>query len=104
VFSAGPGGGVGPPYFYTWSFGNGASVDAANGTYTLLARGVYVVSVTVTDDLGFVAEENWTVTVEPPFTVVAVGILAVGAGLGAMLAFAMARPRRRIPSDASVSP
>ncbi|HYA57315.1 MAG TPA: PKD domain-containing protein [Thermoplasmata archaeon] len=97
-------GGVGPPYWYSWSFGDGGTATGAKGTHTFTGVGTFLVSVTVTDARGFVAEQNWTVTVERSFALIGVAILGTGAVAGAGAALAVVRLGRRRPLGGSTTP
>jgi len=48
---------------YAWSFGDGGTSTAANGTHTYAAGGTYSVTLTVTDDRGATSSTTKTVTV-----------------------------------------
>lgn len=53
-FTASPTGGA-PPYAYRWKFGNGATSQAQDPSYTYSTSGNYSASITVTDSQGTVA-------------------------------------------------
>jgi PKD repeat protein len=59
-------GGV-PPYAYAWSFGDGASASVAGATHSYAARGVFVVTLRVTDQANGTATAAATVRVDPVF-------------------------------------
>ena len=95
TFTATAFGGFGPPYWYAWSFGNGGNLTTANGTHSFEDPGNYLVTLTVTGVFGAIAEKNWTVTVEPPFAWVGIGILGAGTAVGVVAAIAALWSRRR---------
>jgi PKD repeat protein len=102
-FAANASGGVGPPYWYSWTFGSNGSARGSNGTYTFARDGTYTVTATVTDLLGEWSTMNWTITVGPaPSPLVPVLLLVTSAGVGVLLAvIAVVRYRRVRPTTVS---
>jgi PKD repeat protein len=95
-------GGLGPPYQFRWSFGEGAVATAENTTHTFGSSGRYNVTLNVTDPGGDSAMMNWTVTVTPGATgFPSVVFLVVGAVVGAGAALAAVVSRRRSPGGAA---
>jgi PKD repeat protein len=65
LFASNASGGT-PPYQVRWSFGDGASSSAWNGTHTYLTAGTEAVSVKLTDSRNVSVTDHWTVTVNSP--------------------------------------
>ncbi len=73
-FSVAPSGGVGP-YNVSWNFGDGsAAATGPTAGHTFLAPGAFVVTTTVTDQLGYTASAALTVSVAPPALAVALSV------------------------------
>jgi PKD repeat protein len=49
-----------------WDFGDGASLDGVDVTHTYTTAGPFIVTLTVTDNLGGTATADQTITVAPP--------------------------------------
>jgi kumamolisin len=100
-FSATAQGGVGGPYAFAWSFGDGNASTARNVSHTYARAGRYDAVLTVTDADGATAVANWTiVVVAPPAAPPSVPgfVLAVviggAVGAGALALFVGLRLRR----------
>jgi len=96
-------GGVGPPYSYRWSFGDGGVAITENSTHTFTSSGRYNVTLNVTDADGDTAAANWTVTVSPGASFPSVVLLVAGAVVGTGVGLAAIVSRRR-PSGAPAIP
>jgi len=89
-------GGVGPPYWYSWTFGSNGTAREANGTVAFAQDGTFTVVVTATDLLGETTTMHWTVTVAPaPNPLIPVLLLLAGGGVGAATAVAAVVVHRR---------
>ncbi|MGP8077375.1 MAG: PKD domain-containing protein [Thermoplasmata archaeon] len=94
-------GGVGAPYLYLWTFGNGVTSYLANTTVTYSQPGTYAVSLQVRDGFGEGFAQNWSINVRAPTVfpvVVVVGGASVGILLAVVLGGALGRRGRRPPS------
>ncbi len=82
-------GGKGPPYVYDWTFVNGSHSSNPTATLFFPNIGTYVVRINVTDRSGAMAERNFTILVEYPFTYAPLEIIAGSAAVGGLLAVAL---------------
>ena len=96
-FRAVAAGGVGPPYVYLWSFGDGTNSSAENGTHAFPSSGTFAISLRVSDTGHDSADRNWTVQVAPSFAAYLPALL-LGAGAAAGVAMAVVLGRRRSPA------
>jgi kumamolisin len=95
-------GGVGPPYRYLWSFGDGLAATTENASHTYDSGGTYLVSLHVNDSAGTTAEVNWTVTVTASSGgFLSVILLAAGGVVGVGVALVVGMRRRRAPGQGS---
>ncbi len=90
-------GGSGPPYSYLWSYLNGATTNASNLTIVFDTAGHYTVALNVTDPDNASLVMNWTITVKQAPLLSVGEILALGAGVGLVMAVvAWRRPSTEI--------
>jgi len=66
-------GGAGPPYAYTWTFGDGTSALGGTTNHTYTSPGNFTATLTVTDAIGTPVTMNWLIVV---YNVTAVVITA----------------------------
>jgi PKD repeat protein len=103
-YGASASGGVGPPFAYRWSFGDGSTAQGPNGTHTFVSDGKYEMTVTVTDLNNDSANDTVSFQVGLASTPTGapngwtVGVLVAGAavGIGAAVVIGL---RRRRPGD-----
>ena len=101
-FRASAAGGVGPPYFYFWSFGDDAVSFAGNGSHTFASAGTYQVTLNVTDPRGDLVRSNWTVVVRVAYSSFPGAVLlAAGAVVGVASGVAFLVSRRRSSGGAA---
>jgi kumamolisin len=109
VVNASAAGGVGPPFGFLWSFGDGRGAATAEASVSYDTAGAYRLTLIVTDLEGEVFETNWTVVVTlggPPSgggtggepAALFLGIAAVVGGVAAAaVVLAARRPAERPP-------
>ena len=96
AFLANASGGIGPPYRYLWSFGDGVTATTENGTHTFESSGTYEVTLNVTDPGNNSATMRWSVTVTSAGTgYFPVVVLVLGAVFGATALLVAAVSGRR---------
>jgi len=103
TFRANVTGGIGPPYRYEWSFGDGAESDSADANHTFATLGSYRVFLNGTDLSGRTASANWTISVAHEangFPVVV--LLAIAAAVGVGTALAVTLRRRPSPGPPAI--
>jgi len=101
-FRSSAAGGVGPPYFYVWSFGEDAVSFAGNGSHTFASAGTYQVTLNVTDPRGDLVRSNWTVVVRvASSSFPGAVLLAAGAVVGVASGVAFLVSRRRSSGGAA---
>jgi kumamolisin len=111
-FSAAASGGAGPPYTYSWEFGDGGGASAPDVTHVYTRPGAYLANVTATDSHGETFKRAFTITVTAPATLgpilglwprsISLAEVAAIAGVAAGLLLAVAGRRWR--NDAPPTP
>jgi len=111
VFSASATGGSGTPYLYSWTPDDNDSPGAAGSGWAFYnAPGTYDLSLNVTDWMGDIARENWTVVVTSNSSAPGAGgepgylYLGVAALVGAAAAIAVVASARRSRRGAPPTP
>ena len=93
-------GGVGPPYQYLWTFGDGLVATTENASHTYDSVGTYLVSLNITDSVRTTAEVNWTVTVTASSSgFPSLILLTAGGVVGVAVAIVAVMRRRNAPGE-----
>jgi len=99
-FHSNAAGGVGPPYAYLWSFGDGTYSNSENGTHSFNSTGVYQVWIRASDAGHDTRTAYWNVTVTASSSGFPAGILlAVGGVAGSTVALVAVIRRRDAPGE-----
>lgn len=95
AFRANVTGGIGPPFLFRWTFGDGGASASADANHTFAVSGSYRVFLNVSDLFGRSASANWTVNVAREANGFPVAVLlGAGAAVGVVAALLVVLRRR----------